>query len=121
MIYEQEICLANLHTKSPEEVFEYGAKHLLTQGKRSITGFHCAYRNEDGLRCGAGCFIAPSEYREDFEGQSWVRLVVTKAVTCSHSALITELQLIHDRCGVKNWPTKLAKLRIKLFATNENE
>jgi hypothetical protein len=106
----QEICLANLHTKTAQEVFNYVARHLLTQNKKAALSLHstsCRYLTTDGLRCAAGCLIAPSEYKEEFEGNSWPALVRELKVPNTHCHLIGILQVTHDNYSPKDWLTQL--------------
>jgi hypothetical protein len=110
-VVEQEICLANLGEKSPQEVFNYVSRHLLTQGRRAFgpnLAIGCVYRNVEGLRCAAGCLIAPSEYKEEFEGNVWSVLQANGVVPRVHGELITELQKVHDGISPDKWASALA-------------
>jgi hypothetical protein len=109
------ITLATLGGATEQEVFDQVAKHLLTQQKRSVTKgeeyFSCAYKNENGLSCAAGCLIADDEYHEDMEGSGWDVLVEEDVVPTENCLeLIVALQDIHDRKPVKEWRTALGRL-----------
>jgi hypothetical protein len=106
----QEICLANLGSKTQQEVFDYVARHLLTQGRRAEANGLCKYRTEDGLRCAAGCLIAVDEYKAEWEGGTWRGLSIKGAVTAKHDSLVRSLQKIHDHCHPSRWRTELTLL-----------
>lgn len=57
------ITIDNLAESTTEEVFEYIRNHLLTQNRISadIDGA-CVYKNEQGLKCAAGCLIPDEKY-----------------------------------------------------------
>lgn len=65
--------------KTPQQIFDQVATHLLTQGRRSgiesfdefgAEDFNCYYRAPDGAMCAVGCLIAPETYSEVYEGFS---------------------------------------------------
>jgi hypothetical protein len=114
---EQEICLANLHEKTAREVFDYISRHLLTQNEKAVApcSHRCVYRTSDGLRCAAGCLIAPSEYKKDFEEKNWVLLVSRWQFPTAHMGLITALQGLHDTWRPDQWPEKLAGVEKRFF------
>jgi len=92
------ITLKTLPEATAQEVFEQGARHLLTQAKKAIDVFDSfTYRSPDGARCPGGSFISDEEYNVDFEGQSWCTLAIKgKVPTHHHVLLIQEMQDIHD-------------------------
>jgi hypothetical protein len=119
---EQEICLANLREKTEQEVFDYISAHLLLQNEKALAADPtdhkvCAYRTPSGLRCAAGCLIAPSEYKMEFEGDTWNYLVHRGVVPATHLTLINELQSIHDRFPTIRWREELAKVNPKSLAS----
>lgn len=68
--YAPEINLTNLHSKSPQEVFDFITAHLLKQGKRSVNeNGTCVYRGPKGLMCAVGCIMSDDEYESQFEGK----------------------------------------------------
>jgi hypothetical protein len=109
-VIEQEICLTNLAEKTAQEVFDYISHHLLAQGERAVRedGSACAYRNQKGLRCAAGCLIAPSEYKGEFEGRTWSSLREDLCVPFTHHKLIARLQEVHDDISPEEWASSLA-------------
>ncbi len=101
---KQPITLATLHLATEQEVFDQVCSHLLTQNKKSqLSASTCAYKNEEGLKCAAGCLISNEEYDKTMEGHSWSSLVRAKLVPKCHEVLISRLQLIHDNVQVEYW------------------
>src|SRR4051794_27079955 len=102
------ITLKTLPKASAQEVFDHVVNHLLTQGERSQEEGKCVYLNPHGLRCAAGCLIAPEEYRKEFEGILWNALVMPSGeVPDTHYGLIRALQVIHDSYLVTEWKPNL--------------
>jgi hypothetical protein len=99
------ITLKNLNEASEQEVFDQVATHLLTQKKRSAVGEKCKYRTEDGLKCAAGCLMADDEYDPEIEGCEWYGALslITYGGGRNHSALISDLQQIHDSIIPQDW------------------
>ena len=59
---------------TPQEVFDYGSKHLLNQGKRSVRSNcepDCEYFGPNGLKCAVGAFIPDDEYVPEIEGKAF--------------------------------------------------
>ena len=96
-------------------VFDTVAKHLLDQGEKSL-GFEgeCLYRNEQGLKCAAGCLIPDKQYYASLEGIIWSGLILHGRVSKHCESLISHLQLIHDNNNPDTWLSVLhrtAKVR----------
>lgn len=110
------ITLANLSSKTEQEVFNHVAIHLLTQNAVSRgmrpdrSGAECLYRNEDGLKCAAGCLIGDDEYVKSFEGQVWRDLIAKGLAPEAHARLINDLQFMHDRAKPEDFEKKLRAL-----------
>jgi hypothetical protein len=107
------ITLKTLPKATAQEVFDQVAKHLLTQNKACyghLTVGICAYRNDEGLKCAAGCLIADDEYKANWEQLGWISLVNDGVVPAEHSTLIRELQIIHDESNPDRWRDLLAEL-----------
>lgn len=99
---------------SPEQkVFNKVARHLLRQGKKSLTKGTplCAYRGEGGTRCAVGCLVPNHVYIQRIErlnvyaldgdvGQHLDKLVVTRG-------FLSQLQKIHDSYMTTEWSKKL--------------
>lgn len=106
------ITLKTLPQATAQEVFDQCATHLLAQGRKARTPEHsdCVYRNADGLKCAAGCFIGDDEYEPSFEGKTWYGLIRAHLVPRVHPSLITDLQWVHDGTDVSEWPERLRRI-----------
>jgi len=102
-----------------QETFNRVAKHLLTQGKRSLAVYpgsedygqkDCAYRGEGGLSCAVGCLIPDERYRRSWEGQG-VENEDIKGLLCGELGhdlrLLQDLQGVHDETNPLEWPEHL--------------
>jgi len=109
------IDLSNLAEATEQEVFEQVKNHLLTQGKKSesVERGICFYKNEEGLKCAAGCLIADHQYMPEMEANMWTSLVVQEIVPSAHSKLIRSLQKVHDSFAVETWPNELREVAVK--------
>lgn len=102
-----------------QEVFDKVARHLLTQGCKSISGGNCAYRGEGRTKCAIGCLIEDNLYDPDFEGVAVnsftpkeehflykrvlaLRSVLTGNVT-NNLTLLSSLQRVHDQTPTCDW------------------
>lgn len=107
----------NLDTATEQEVFDHVAKHLLTQGRKSVLpkwngaddANYCRYKLGP-LMCAAGCLLEPDQYSAAMESRSWSDLVRTKRVSAAHEPLISQLQRIHDQHTPEEWPVRLRML-----------
>jgi len=110
------ITLKTLAQVSDQEVFDFVAKHLLTQNKAARAGpredFDEPRYHYGELKCAAGCLIADEEYSPRFERKSWRQLVSTGKVPKEHVDLIAALQKVHDASNFLMWKTKLKELAI---------
>lgn len=113
--YMKTITIDNLAESTTEEVFEYIRNHLLTQNSRSadIDGT-CVYKNEQGLKCAAGCLIPDEKYHPKIEGTKWCKLVGIGYVPKAHVKLIQEMQYIHDDNDPITWEHHLDNLECNL-------
>lgn len=104
------VSISNLSSVLAQDVVDQVVGHLLIQNTRSSSKDGCVYRNENGLRCAAGCLISNSEYKPVFELNLWSQLVGTYGIPYTHSSLIDRLQEVHDQYDVQNWDTLLRKV-----------
>lgn len=97
--------------KSPQEVFDFVAKHLLNQMSKSWSPKEnvCLYRS-GSLRCAAGCLISDAQYSRDIEGYGWDDLVKWGYAPEEHSQMIEKLQLVHDLTEPYEWRHHLQDL-----------
>jgi hypothetical protein len=107
------ITIATLPNYTAQEVFDYIANHLLSQGEKCQEiddvgdGSVCKYRNFNNQSCAAGCLFGPGEYKSSFEGNNWVGLRDKGIVPLSHFRLITALQKVHDNRPAHEWHKEL--------------
>lgn len=107
------ITLKTLPQATAQEVFDQVARHLLTQGKKSISenNQYCMYRGFNGTKCAAGCLISDDEYKPEFENHNWLHLSGSNyLVPEEHCYLIMKLQDIHDGHEPEDWRVKLNNL-----------
>ena len=98
-----------------QEVFDKAAKHLLTQGKRSVDSEGgCLYRGTDGSMCAVGCLISDEAYSAELEGLTVDVVCVREAlhksgVPMDNAALnlLQFLQGVHDCDPVREWRSAL--------------
>lgn len=97
-----------------QETFDIGAKHLLTQMKKSLAdsrrgGTLCAYRGNNGLKCAAGIFIPDSKYNFGMEGKNWNKICTmhSEAADWGDYRMIVRLQNLHDLYSVEAWTENL--------------
>jgi hypothetical protein len=112
------ITLKGLKRASLQRIFDQAALHLLTQNRQSLSkklkgASLCRYRNDDGLKCAVGCFIADDEYHPSMEGQSSDDITVKFNINFYRKLLLGELQLLHDMHKPHVWPEKLKELAKK--------
>lgn len=109
------ITLKTLPQATEQEVFDQIATHLLNQNERSRDEYHlCLYRDDEGLKCAAGCLIGDDEYDEQFEHNGWRTLVCEELVPEKHSKLIQDFQSVHDTLTPDKWVDGLTTLAKKL-------
>jgi len=109
------ITINNLAESTTEEVFEYIKHHLLTQMKKCVNDRGlCLYRNEQGLKCAAGCLIPDDLYNPDLEHERWSALVRQQFAPADHKQLIQRMQYMHDERPVSDWKLALDKLEDEL-------
>lgn len=119
--------------KSPREIRNAIAAHLLLQRKKAVDTFgQCRYRTSGGLQCAVGCLIQQKCYNELIENELISTLVFflnkdirsESAVTalldsleCSGinvrdkavSAVLIRGQRIHDEYDAAAWPKLIEK------------
>ena len=82
---------------SSQQLFDYVAKHLVTQGRAAMSGAACCYRTPSGDMCAVGCLIPDADYEEWFEGHTLELLPDLEALLgVDHSKLLHSLQIVHD-------------------------
>jgi hypothetical protein len=99
-----------------QEIFDTVAKHLFTQGCRSIEvddegEEYCLYRGPEGRMCAVGVLIPDELYRKSMEYQNSNSLLETPrygfpAWMTDNKQLLLSLQRVHD--SSLNWEDSLA-------------
>ena len=117
--------MTTLNLPTTQALFDHVAKHLLTQGQRSIAGKQCRYRAyttagtlADTLSCAVGCLITDQNYTPELEdkgpGNPKVRVAVEASIGRIPDArevdMLHSLQACHDQHGPDGWPSKLADI-----------
>lgn len=89
---------------SRQQTFDRVARHLLRQGRPSVTAplgepRSPAYRGDDGCMCSAGCLIPNEMYSPEMEGRSVSddQPAGEAIAALGHDLeLVQQLQLLHD-------------------------
>jgi hypothetical protein len=106
-----------------QDVFDFVARHLLTQGERSLSigetpKARCRYRGTGELKCAVGVLIADAHYARGLEDMHVSEPSVVFAIAASlpraHipalAGLLSSLQSIHDNAPVLQWRAALVSL-----------
>ncbi len=104
------ITLKTLPNATAQQVFDQVVDHLRSQNEKSRRSSCCAYKNNDDLKCAAGCLISDDEYNPEFEGWGWQNLVSKHKVSDKHCSLIMSLQNVHDDREINEWEESLEKV-----------
>lgn len=95
-----------------QAIFSIVATHLLTQARRSVSGYDaCSYRGGGGTKCAVGALITDECYYPDLEGRRVSVPMVANAVSKSTNMIVdseaveflTRLQAIHDNWDPTQW------------------
>lgn len=97
-----------------QETFDTVVNHLREQGRKASDnhGF-CEYRTDDGLKCAAGCLILDDDITPEILQCGSVHVNGGNVVSDylkdrGHDLeLVRQLQLVHDKCRVKDWEKNL--------------
>ena len=103
---------------SAKQIFYKVKKHLLRQGKQSLTeSGSCLYRSDDGvMSCAVGCLMTDAMYSPDFEGFNVTELeddVMTPIIGVDKASreyklcLLEALQEVHDNYSPYGWADAL--------------
>ena len=96
------------------EIFYKVSDHLSKQNTKSGIDGYCRYRGNNGLKCAIGCLIDEDEYESGMEGDSIGFLFNTytfRNFDSSYENILGDLQTIHDKTSVKEWPCGLETVR----------
>ena len=98
--------------KTDQEIFDHGLNHILKQGKASVDGEACKYRDTVGNSCIIGGMIGDEFYDESFEGKPIGILINYNTIfqramrefnieiRFDSIGLLRDMQDCHDRAGV---------------------
>lgn len=105
------ITLKTLPQATAQEVFDQVVNHLLTQNQACMSYcnnvYTCSYKNDEGLKCAAGCFVADEDYHCMMEGKSWKSLVEMGLAPEAHQTSISSYQKLHDEYSPEQWKNLL--------------
>lgn len=105
-----------LDENTESEIFEYVAKHLITQGVKAMSAERdsiCKYRGPKGTSCAVGCLILDKEYTEYIEEGSWSNHASSGTVPKIHVNLLDKLQNVHDDYAPEEWPSALYDVAVE--------
>ena len=117
----------------PQEIFDHVAKHLYTQGRKSMapsigspdnSAAFCAYRSKDNLSCAIGCLIPDHLYSPALESHIIYDLVLKQELFVEWRPIfsfLADLQKVHDYADdfhgseylKQAWKQELLKVAIK--------
>jgi hypothetical protein len=98
------ITLHNINEHTPQEVFNFIAGHMLTQGRRSVNKLgYPAYYGLDGLKCAVGSVIPADAYNHIFENRPFERTKWLAYCSQAHQVVLVQLQSIHDKKEPETW------------------
>lgn len=112
-----------------QEIFNTVARHLLTQGEKSMVGDKCQYRGDRGLKCAVGVLIRDEYYDPEFdEGEGisvhWayrclpkqeklyraIEKALSRKLYREDFELLVALQELHDGNDPSTWRMELGAL-----------
>jgi len=97
MTPKQNDYIKTLDTK--EKIFNHVARHLRSQGKRSLINPNidaCGYRGDKNTMCAVGCVISDDEYDPLFESRDAHVVLASIPRLAPFSRMLWDLQVIHD-------------------------
>ena len=103
--------------KTPQEIFDITAKHLLKQNEQANEQSACQYLTDKGLKCAIGCHIPASLYNAEIESlqvhelfDRFPAIMEGSGLSIKYIRLLRQLQIIHDNSRPSSWPAKLKAL-----------
>lgn len=109
-----------------QQVYDKVRQHLLKQGAKSVDGFSCVYRSDNGMKCAIGALIPDWLYDkldkegQAVEGEDVIALLQEPEIQALFdfepnediedgpmSSLLTSLQSIHDTYEPHEWDWRL--------------
>lgn len=108
---------------APQELFDYGAAHLLRQNERAVRdNGACRYRAANGSKCAFGAFISDERYLPSIENKPVQAAAdMMKIDLGPHADLLDDLRCVHDQFSPERWSLRLHILAEKYeFVYDEN-
>lgn len=107
-----------------QEIFDTVLTKLREQGKASMDGGLCFYRNYDGSCCAVGHLLTDEEYDAAWEGKTVAGLINEgygdkpfPQRLSDHPDLLMSLQLAHDshlgEYGMESWEERMEDIAIE--------
>jgi hypothetical protein len=100
--------------RDAQTIFDTVVAHLRKQGCKSEDEDGCMYRTPDGLSCAVGALIPSQAYSPAMENKSIPKLLESGLLPLDlqdeftkHSALLIDLQDVHDCSDVSKWELAL--------------
>jgi hypothetical protein len=108
------ISIGMLPYMNEQEVFDHVSRHLLSQGRKSVTvepdGVQgAAYHGQYGDMSAIGCLMDEMDANR-LEGRGWAGLVQLGYVPDANYDLLMELEWIHDNAPVWSWAERLWRI-----------
>lgn len=108
-----------------QELFDKVLTHARKQNTRALAFGRCVYRAPEGLMCFAGALMADEYYDPRFEGvgassEAAQDALLASGIVLAQIALVCDLQAIHDRHTVPDWPAGFAKVATHYKLAYEN-
>lgn len=103
--------------KTPQQMFDYLAGHLIKQGRPAMRNGKLAYWGEDGTRCPFGLLIPDSCYHESFEDRtspSLYRFLPVEVHAEIHELAlpITCCEYVHNIVPPAQWREELERMAV---------
>ena len=96
---------------TPREVFDFVARHLLTQAESATDGNgNCMYRAPNGCKCAIGALLDDEDYGRIEEGYGIGRVVEALGWPRALKPLMRDLQMAHDCLGPASWSGSLRRI-----------
>lgn len=95
------------------EAFDTVKKHLLCQGRRSLSDGNCKFRGDGGLKCAIGILIPEDKYQPSWDA-SMSASIREVSEACGFvdldKSMLASLQRMHDTRPVSEWASRLEEI-----------
>lgn len=105
--------------RTPQQMFDYLAGHLVRQGRPAMRNGRLAYRGEDGAMCPFGLLIPDAYYQESFEDKpspSLYRFLPADVYAEIHELAlpITCCEFVHNMVPACRWRDELERMAAQI-------